>query len=203
MTQFPESEFAHQLLDGMLGIEIGASAHNAYNIPRCVYVDYTDDMDTSFKQAEIELCGRAQAVDVVAMAWDLPFTSGSLDYVLSSHVLEHCWDVIGTLEEWLRVLRPGGLIYMDIPHKERTFDAERGRTPLAELVARHAGPPLEVDDHSHHSVWIAEDWREICEHMGWALEYLRQVDDKVGNGFTVVIRKPGLAEAPLAETQDA
>ena len=190
MTKFPESVRAHTLLDGLHGIEIGASAHNGYHIPGCVYVDYTDDTTTSFKLAEIEMCGETQRVDVVAPAWDLPFEDGSLEYVLSSHVIEHCWDVLATIEEWFRVLKPGGLIYMDIPHKERTFDKDRERTPVAELIARHAGPPLEVDDHGHHSVWVTEDWALLCAEMKWALEGLWGTDDKVGIGFTVVIRKP-------------
>ena len=193
MTKFPESVRAHTLLDGLHGIEIGASAHNGYHIPGCVYVDYTDDQTTTFKLAELEMCGETQRVDVVAPAWDLPFDSSSLEYVLSSHVIEHCWDVIGTIEEWLRVLKPGGLIYMDIPHKERTFDSPRERTPVAELIARHAGPPLEVDDHGHHSVWVTEDWAEICTEMGWPLEHLWDTDDKVGIGFTVVLRRPAHA----------
>ena len=190
MTKFPESVRAHTLLDGLHGIEIGASAHNGYHIPGCVYVDYTDDTTTSFKLAEIEMCGETQRVDVVAPAWDLPFEDGSLEYVLSSHVIEHCWDVLATIEEWFRVLKPGGLIYMDIPHKERTFDKDRERTPVAELIARHAGPPLEVDDHGHHSVWVTEDWALLCAERGWDLEGLWGTDDKVGIGFTVVIRKP-------------
>lgn len=193
MTKFPESVRAHTLLDGLHGIEIGASAHNGYHIPGCVYVDYTDDQTTTFKLAELEMCGETQRVDVVAPAWDLPFDSSSLEYVLSSHVIEHCWDVIGTIEEWLRVLKPGGLIYMDIPHKERTFDSPRERTPVAELIARHAGPPLEVDDHGHHSVWVTEDWAELCPKMGWPLEHLWDTDDKVGIGFTVVLRRPAHA----------
>ena len=190
MTKFPESVRAHTLLDGLHGIEIGASAHNGYHIPGCVYVDYTDDQTTTFKLAELEMCGETQRVDVVAPAWDLPFDDESLEYVLSSHVIEHVWDTIGTIEEWFRVLKPGGLIYMDIPHKERTFDKDRERTPVAELIARHAGPPLEVDDHGHHSVWVTEDWALLCAEMGWQLEALWGTDDKVGIGFTVVIRKP-------------
>lgn len=189
--KFPESVRAHQLLDGLHGIEIGASAHNGFEIPGCVYVDYTDDMTTVFKLSEIEMCGEAKPVDVVAPAWELPFDDESLEYVASSHLIEHCWDTIGTIEEWLRVLKPGGLIYMDIPHKERTFDKPRERTPLAELRERHAGPPPEFDDHAHHSVWITEDWAELCDAQGWVLESLWDVDDKTGIGFTVVIRKPG------------
>jgi ubiquinone/menaquinone biosynthesis C-methylase UbiE len=46
-------------------------------------------------------------VDIVAPGDKLPFANNSLDYVLSSHVLEHFWDPIKTIKEWLRVVRPG------------------------------------------------------------------------------------------------
>ena len=71
--KFSDSALAHALLDGTYGIEIGGSAHNAFNIPYCRNVDYTDDMNTVFKQEETKLCGQAMPVDFVAPAWDLPF----------------------------------------------------------------------------------------------------------------------------------
>jgi len=40
----------------------------------------------------------------------LPFDSGSLDVVLSAHVLEHLADPQAALSEMIRVLRPGGLL---------------------------------------------------------------------------------------------
>lgn len=186
-----DSKLAHALLDGLTGIEIGGSAHNAFNIPFCKNVDYTDSLDTVFKQEEIKLCGRALPVDIVANAWELPFEDESLDFVLSSHVIEHCWDVIGTVKEWLRVVKPGGYIYMDIPHKERTFDKDRERTSHWELVNRNLRrvPEPEVDLHSHYSVWITEDWRELCIFMKWSVYMINDVSDKVPNGFTVVLRK--------------
>lgn len=187
--KFPESKLAHKYLDGLIGIEIGGSAHNPFGIANCLNVDYTGDMNTIFKEEEFRLCGEKQKVDVVAPAWDLPFEDESLDYVLSSHVIEHCYDVIGTLMEWFRVLRSGGLLFIIIPHKERTFDKDRERTTIKELVERHAGPPIEFDTHSHYSVWVTEDWVEICKVFGWYLVEIQDTDDKVKNGFTVVLRK--------------
>lgn len=189
--KFPESELAHRYLDGLQGIEIGASAHNPFNIADCIYVDYTGDMNTVFKLAEIEHCGEVQKVDVVAPAWDLPFEDESLDYVLSSHLIEHCWDVLGTLDEWLRVLKPGGYIFMIVPHRDRTFDKDRPRTTLDELTMRYYRHHLEphFDTHEHYSVWVTEDWLEICRAEGLNLVAYEDVDSKVNNGFTIVIQK--------------
>lgn len=189
---FRESKLAHQYLDGLNGIEVGPSKHNPFNIPGCKYVDLTDSVDTKFRKDEALLCGATQAIDVVAPAWQLPFADGSLDYVLSSHVIEHCFDPILTLKEWLRVVRPGGYIFAIIPHKERTPDKPRPRTTLRELQDRHSGviPPPAVYDFVHHyCVWVTRDWVDLCRHFGWKLVERRDRDDKVGNGFTIVIQK--------------
>ncbi len=46
------------------------------------------------------------------------FRDGSLDYVFSSHCLEHTADPAKTLREWTRVLRPGGSLVLLLPHKD-------------------------------------------------------------------------------------
>ncbi len=73
-------------------------------------------------------------VDVVGDASNLPIRTGALDYLFSSHVLEHCPDTIATLNEWTRVLKLEGLLVLRLPHKERTFDKLRPVTPLSHHV---------------------------------------------------------------------
>lgn len=189
--KFKDSARAHEMLDGKEGIEIGASAHNPFNIPGCVFVDYTADMGTTFKEEEFALCGEKQRVDYVAVAWDLPFDDNSLDYVLTSHVLEHCWDVLGTLREWLRVLRPGGIIYMTLPHPDRTFDKGRPTTTWEELANRQPMSSTEFETRMdlHFSVWRPEDWVDVEKYIPANLFFIEDPDDKVGNGFTVVLTK--------------
>lgn len=58
----------------------------------------------------------------------------SYDFVLSSHCLEHLADPIGGLEEWTRVLRPGGVLALAVPHKDATFDHRRPVTRLQHLI---------------------------------------------------------------------
>jgi hypothetical protein len=82
---------------------------------------------------------------------------------------------------------------MDIPHKERTFDAERPRTTLAELLERHAGTRQphagHADPNGHHCVWVTEDLNALCAHFNWTIAASQDPDDKTGLGFTVVIQK--------------
>src|SRR3954468_17271504 len=58
----------------------------------------------------------------------LPKPDSSCDFVLSSHVLEHLANPLRALMEWRRVLRPGGKLFMLVPHGRRTFDHRRPTT---------------------------------------------------------------------------
>jgi SAM-dependent methyltransferase len=186
---FRQSDLAHALLDGKRGIEIGGSAHNPFGL-KTLNIDYTDDLSTGFKQEEINMCGTYTKVDWPAPGDDLPFKDNMVDFVISSHVIEHFYDPVKTIKEWLRVVKPGGYVYIIAPHKERTFDAPRPRTPLSEIVERHERPnPPAIDHHGHYSVWITQDFIDICDYYGWIIVAVQDVDDKVGNGFTVVIKK--------------
>ncbi len=85
-----------------------------------------------------------RGIDVGASAWPFPgatpvqeeetqnayrldaFADGSLDYVFSSHCLEHLhrWDEALTL--WIRKLRPGGILFLYVPHESMTLWEPKG-----------------------------------------------------------------------------
>ena len=69
-------------------------------------------------------------------------------YVISSHVIEHFFDPIQAIEEWMRTLKPGGIVFMIVPHKERTIDRDRDITTLEEHIQRHEGK-LNITDYAH------------------------------------------------------
>lgn len=187
-VRFPESARAHQYLNGLSGIEIGGSAHNPFGLST-INIDLTESMETVFKREERRLCGEALKVDIVAEGDKLPLHDESKDFVISSHVLEHFPDPIKALKEWRRVVRKGGYIFAIVPHKERTKDQSRDRTSLVELIERHAtgsGPPPNKE---HCSVWITEDMVQLINYLGWTIVDVDDVDDKVGNGFTIVVKK--------------
>jgi SAM-dependent methyltransferase len=54
--------------------------------------------------------------------------------VITSHVLEHVANPVAALAEWYRVLRPGGIIYLVVPDRRRTWDHSRPLTPVTHLL---------------------------------------------------------------------
>lgn len=190
---FKESALAHELLDGKKGVEIGGSIHNAFGLD-VLNVDYTADENTVFKQMEKQLTygkngvAECMPVDVVASGEKLPFEKKSFAFVINSHVVEHIFDPICAIKEWMRVATD--YVYMVIPKRDALAeDAAKPLTTLKELVNRHTGatPFPAVDDHRHWSIWTLESFTDMCNFYGWKICATLETDDKVGNGFTVVI----------------
>ena len=184
-----ESAIAHQLLDGLCGIEIGASAHNPFGL-NTLNVDFSNDMNTIWKISEKALTGYNLRVDIVAPGDDLPFKDNTWDFVLASHVIEHFYDPISAIEEWLRVVKPGGFVFMVVPYRDRIFDRDRPITTIAELIERNNNPiDPALDDHHHWSVWRTMDFVLMCDCLDFPVHTVLDVDDKDGIGFIVVLQK--------------
>jgi len=79
-----------------------------------------------------------QAPDVIDEAETLAhFADESLDFVMANHVLEHMEDPVAALFTFLRVLRPGGVIFLALPDPRRSFDGPRERTSVEHAVRDH------------------------------------------------------------------
>lgn len=195
VTVMPESALAHKYCIGK-GLEIGGSAPNPFGLDT-LNLDFTDSMDTEFKKEEIRLCGKTLKVDIVANGDDIPLPDESQDFIVSSHVIEHFPNPIKALIEWDRLVKVSGIIFMIVPHKERTFDRKKECTPLEHLIEDFKNNNTQPHSHpnGHDHCWVTETFVELINymieklHMEWEIVQIQDVDDKVGNGFTVVIRK--------------
>lgn len=186
--KFPESALAHRYLDGMKGLEIGGSTHNPFGL-QTKNVDYTAETN-HYKKLEEKFVGQALSVDIVAPGDNIPLPDESQDFVISAHVIEHFPDPIKALKEWYRLIRKGGYIFMIVPHKERTFDKDEPRTTLQELIGRHEGRIISrPNKNDHSSVWITEDMVELVRYLDWNIIEVQEKDDKVGNGFVIIVQK--------------
>jgi SAM-dependent methyltransferase len=177
------SAFVSRYLGDLRGIEIGGSAHNDFGI-EAVNVDQTAAMDTIYKQEEWQLSGRRRPVDIVAPGDNLPFEDDAVDFVFASHVIEHFPDPIRALKEWLRVARK--YVVVVVPHRDRTFDSARDLSSVDELIERHE-QSLDSTDDKHWTVWTLASFLELCERLDFGVVDSCDPDDKVGNGFIVVL----------------
>lgn len=86
---------------------------------------------------------------VTAEATDLSHLDDAVyDFVLSAHTLEHTANPLKALSEWLRVLVPGGVLVIVLPHRDGTFDHKRPISTLDHLIADFEGETRE-DDLTH------------------------------------------------------
>jgi ubiquinone/menaquinone biosynthesis C-methylase UbiE len=107
--------------DGTRWLDIGPGWHKEYRIP-------------GFETLDVEERGN---VDHVADAEQrLPFDDNTFDLIHASHVLEHIvWiKTQDVMNEWVRVLKPGGTIEIWLPNAEGIFkawmQAEKGNPKL-------------------------------------------------------------------------
>uniref|UniRef100_A0A915EP80 Methyltransferase type 11 domain-containing protein n=1 Tax=Ditylenchus dipsaci TaxID=166011 RepID=A0A915EP80_9BILA len=105
-----------QLLDNLKGIEIGGSAANPFGL-NVLNVDLSDD-NKVYKEYQILHAGKFTKVDTVASGDKLPFSDASQGFVISSHIIEHFYDPIKAIKNGLRVVQPGGYVYIIAPTRE-------------------------------------------------------------------------------------
>ena len=108
------------------------------------YVDYQDQ--ATLQRAYPKLAERIVPVDVLDDAETLATVApASFDFLVSAHVVEHMRNPIRALVNWLRTVRDGGLVYLIVPDKRRTFDKLRVRTTLEHMVLDYEQPSIERD----------------------------------------------------------
>jgi SAM-dependent methyltransferase len=67
---------------------------------------------------------RKSTTNIVADAHHLPFSNATLDGVVAQAVLEHVLDPFECVKEIHRVLKPGGLVYSEIPFMQQVHGAQ-------------------------------------------------------------------------------
>ena len=137
-----------------------------------------------------------RAPDVICDLHDLArFESGSVDEILSVHVVEHFWrwEVIGVLKEWVRVLKPGGTMILECPNLISACEAVLADPERATL------PGLE----GQRSMWVLygdPSWKDplMCHRWAYTPQSLGAVMHEAG--FTQIRQEP--AQYKLREPRD-
>lgn len=203
------------------GLEIGA-LHRPLPLPAGAHARYVDRMDVADLRRHYPELADLPLVDVDVVDDGERLTTvadGAVDFVIANHFIEHTQDPISTIESHLRVLRPGGVLYLAVPDKRHTFDLYREVTPLAHVVRdRREGPAwsrathfeewarhvdnaddvearareLEEMDYSiHFHVWTPEAFTELLEHARDVEGLPFEIAETRSNGheFIAVLRR--------------
>jgi len=90
------------------GLDIGAGDFKI--LPHVISVDNMHHNASFGFQFKPDIIADASKLDIIA--------SQSMDFVYSSHTLEHVDDMQATLKEWWRVIKQGGLLVLYLPHED-------------------------------------------------------------------------------------
>lgn len=129
------------------GVEIGAFKTPIPGI-KPIYVDRF-----------AEYAGEPTLADYYGDAGDLPFLDSSVDFVATSHVIEHSANPLAALAEWFRVIRHEGFIYMVIPDRAKTFDHPRPLTEPSHILADYRNRITQVDGTHIDDFVYGVDWK--------------------------------------------
>jgi predicted SAM-dependent methyltransferase len=200
-----ESALAHKLLDGLCGIEIGAASYAPFGL-KTVNVGLTEKMDpvdhNKYKKHQIRVTGDYARIDIPGNAEDLSnIPTSSVDFVLHSHVWEHLANPLKSLNEWARVVKHRGLLFIMVPHRN-ALPEDRGRnvTSIKHLTALLDGKqvdPKDVPITGHHTVFSSQlivqimhvfNVRHAIDNTRLELVSFLEVDDKIELGHQVCWR---------------
>lgn len=103
-----EGELSREYVKGETIVELGCG--NKKTVPNAIGVDRIP------KGEEIPNLYEDSVADVVAdVEGELPFEENSVDTIIARHILEHCVDLITTLKNWTKILKPGGRLVIAVP----------------------------------------------------------------------------------------
>jgi predicted SAM-dependent methyltransferase len=122
------------------GVEIGALHaplsvdHKKANV---LYVDRMSQKDLHHQYPEFKKEDIVDA-DIIDNGDELAtIADNAYDFCISNHVLEHLEDPIKALYNWMRILKPKGLLYMSIPLPHNIVDKYRQPTTIAHIIEDH------------------------------------------------------------------
>jgi SAM-dependent methyltransferase len=140
------------------GIEIGALAWplQVNDLARVKYVDRLT-REQLLKQYPDLPPARIVEPDIICDGATLDAMSdSSFDFVVANHLLEHMPDPLRALDNWFRVLRPKGVLYLLVPDMLHTFDADRPLTSVDHMIKDNSNS-TERDprlDFVHYIEWV-------------------------------------------------
>jgi predicted SAM-dependent methyltransferase len=163
------------------GIEIGA-LHQPLRVPASAHVKYVDRMPVSeLRRQYEELAGESLVdVDIIDNGEQLAtIGDDTQDFVIANHFIEHCQNPIQTVQNLIRVLKPSGVLYVAVPDKRFTFDADRPCTTVEHVMRDFAEGP-EWSKYQHF-----EEWTRLVNKCTGEAEIKREVEHLLSIDYSV------------------
>jgi len=137
-----------------------------------------DKILPGYVNVDVAASRAGKAPDVLCDLHELtPFETASVDEVLAVHVVEHFWrwEVVDVLEEWARVLKPGGRMILECPNLLSACEE------LLKNPGGGAGPGPE----GQRTMWVFYGdpaWRDplMCHRWNYTPQSLGEVMAKAG-----------------------
>jgi predicted SAM-dependent methyltransferase len=139
------------------GIEIGA-LHQPLPVSSAAHTKYIDRLSVADLRKQYPELAEWNVVDpdIIDNGEILEkVEDNSQDFVISSHLIEHCEDPIMAFTNWMRVLKPGGVMFLAIPDKRFTFDVDRELTSMEHLLRDHREGPA-WSKRQHFTEWVTQ-----------------------------------------------
>jgi SAM-dependent methyltransferase len=153
-------DFASRYITGK-GYEIGAqnSPLKCTHATQIKYIDYLSKKESSQKYQIPE--NECVHVDIIADANNLDMIpQNSAAFIISNHVLEHSPNPIQAMLGWLRILQPGGILFLTLPnYLSNEFDFEKLPTPITHLAEDYQKAKNNEDistEHIHEHIKIID-----------------------------------------------
>jgi ubiquinone/menaquinone biosynthesis C-methylase UbiE len=108
-----------------------------------------------------EYANEPTLADYQGDACSLPFEDSSLNYVATSHVIEHVANPLSAFREWCRVLKHNGIIYMVVPDRRRTFDHPRPLTSVRHMIEDFHRGTTQIDGTHIDDFVFGVDWKQF------------------------------------------
>lgn len=122
--------------------------------------------------------------EILAKATEIPLEDGCADELMAIHLFEHfyLWEAPQALAEWRRLLKPGGLLVLEMP------DIVKCAQNLLKLIDR--GDAKAINSMAMHGLYgdagLKDPW--MCHRWGWTPKTLEPF--LKANGFTKIRTAP-------------
>ncbi|MBS1660104.1 MAG: methyltransferase domain-containing protein [Bacteroidetes bacterium] len=101
------------------------------------------------------------------------------DFVIANHFIEHCQNPAMTIENLLRVLKKGGVLFMAIPDKRYTFDIDRDLTDMEHFIRDYREGPAWSEE-SHYQDFVRKtEWSKNAkndEDIAKTIQHLKDIN---------------------------